>query len=32
MPLNNDFEDPNGELDYFDDETVGSFETPILPN
>ena len=32
MPLNNDFEDPNGELDCFDDITVGSFETPILPN
>ena len=31
MPFNSTYEDPSGELDYFDDETVKSFETPLLP-
>lgn len=28
MPV---FEDPNGEIDYFPDETDKSLETPIFP-
>lgn len=28
MPV---FEDPNGEIDYFPNETGKSFETPIFP-
>lgn len=32
MPFYDDFEDPNGEVDIFDDETMGSPELPILPN
>lgn len=29
MPFYEEYEDPAGELDHFEDETVGSFETPI---
>lgn len=31
MPFYDDYEDPNGEIDFFSDETFGSPETPILP-
>ena len=29
MPFYEEYEDPAGELDRFEDETVASFETPI---
>ena len=32
MPLYDDFENPNGEIDYFGNESDFSFETPILPD
>lgn len=31
MPFYDDYEDPNGEIDYFPNETDKSFETPVLP-
>ena len=31
MPFYDDFEDPNGEVDIFEDETNKSFELPVLP-
>lgn len=31
MPFYEEFEDPNGEVDYFGNESDFSFETPILP-
>lgn len=32
MPLYDDFENPNGEIDEFSGESDFSFETPILPD
>ncbi len=31
MPFYEEYEDPNGEVDYFSNESDFSFETPILP-
>ncbi len=31
MPFYDDYEDPNGEVDNFDDNTFKSPELPILP-
>ena len=31
MPFYEDYEEPNGEVDYFADETLKSPELPILP-
>ena len=32
MPFYEDYEDPRGEVDYFEDETIASPELPMLRN